>query len=158
MAEIANLRAEEIMSQDVPTIAPQASLSTILQKLLISESPCVVVVDEEQRPLGVVTERDLLPLAMKGRYPPGAALRLVLQDEEHVLDFLQEIRKASASTARQIMTSPVRCVDADMNVADVAATMEAYDFRQLPVTRDGRVIGIITRRLLVRTIGNFRAS
>ena len=149
------VKAQSVMNSDVPTVAPETSVPGIVQRLLDSGSSCVVVVDDGRVPVGIVTERDLLPLAAKEGYLSGAAIRQILQDETHLLDFLGEVRKSRSVRAAELMSAPVQCVDVDTNLPTVATTMETYGYRQLPVTRDGRLVGLITRRHIVRAVGEF---
>ena len=90
---------------------------------LMAEHDCgqIPVVDEAQRPIGVVTDRDI-------------AIRVVAQGKD--------TNNACASDA---MTSPVRTVNADTSLKDLVCTMEADQIRRVPVVdNDGRLTGIVS--------------
>jgi CBS domain-containing protein len=53
----------EVMSRDVRTVGPATPLHDVARVLLRHKIGCVVVVDEAKRPLGIVTESDLLARA-----------------------------------------------------------------------------------------------
>jgi len=155
MPERLKASAGAIMSRDVPTLARDASVADAVRLLLERGASCAVVVEEGNLPSGIITERDLLPMATEqGGGLPGLVLRQILQDERHILDFLQQARKAHASRVADVMSSPVQCADIDMTVGQVAAIMEAFDYRQLPVVREGRLVGLVTRHDIVRAIAD----
>ena len=154
MPERLNIRAQDIMSRDVLTLIDDASIVDAVRLLLERGASCAVVVEEGDHVKGIVTERDLIPLAMKDVVPPGIALRQILQDTPHILDFLRELRKADASRIAEVMNSPVQCADIDMTVGQMADVMEAFGRRQLPVVREGRLVGMVTRRDVLRAIAS----
>ena len=144
-------RAEEIMSQDVLTAPANAPIREVVRAMVDRGKECVVVVDEG-RPVGMVLERDLLPLAVAEATPPAMALRELLHDEAHILAFVREMRKASASQVGEVMESPVQSVEAGMTLVEVAAVLEAFGCEQVPVLRDGRLVGLITCADIVRAL------
>ncbi|MCL7497182.1 MULTISPECIES: CBS domain-containing protein [Streptomyces] len=84
----------------------------------------VPVLDEDERPVGVVSEADLLR---------------------------RQIAKLGASTAEGIMTSPVVVARPEWSVVEAAKMMEKHKVKRLPVVDDtGRLIGVISRSDLVR--------
>ncbi len=111
---------------------------------------CVVV--DQGRPVGIVLEWDPLPLAVAEATPPAVALRKLLHDEAHTLAFVSEMRKASASLVGDVMESPVQSVEAGMTLVDVAAVLEIFGYGQVPVIRDGLLVGLITCRDIVREL------
>jgi len=52
------------------------------------------------------------------------------------------------------MSSPVQSVEVDVPIGQVAALMEALDYRQVPVTLAGKLVGLVTRRDIVRAIAD----
>ena len=144
-------RAEEIMSHDVLTTSANAPIREVVRAMVDRGQECVVVVDQE-RLVGIVLDRDLLPLAVAEATPPAAALRELLHDEAHTLAFVSEMRKASASQVSEVMQSPVQSVEAGMTLAEVAAVLEAFGYREVPVAREERLVGLITRADIIRAL------
>ncbi len=144
-------RAEEIMSHDVLTAPADAPVGEVVRAMADRGMGCVVVVDQG-RPIGMVLERDLLPLAVAEATPPAVALRELLHDEAHILAFVREMRKASASRVGEVMESPVQSVEAGMTLVEVAAVLEACGYREVPVVREGRLVGLITRADIIRAL------
>jgi CBS domain-containing protein len=139
------------MSHDVLTAPANAPIREVVRAMVDRGKACVVVVDEG-RPVGIVLERDLLPLAVEEGTPPAVALRELLHDEAHILAFVREMRKASAAQVGEVMESPVQSVETGMTIPEVASVLEVFGCAQVPVVRDGRLVGLITCADIIRAL------
>ncbi|MHB1132408.1 MAG: CBS domain-containing protein [Chloroflexota bacterium] len=61
------------------------------------------------------------------------------------------------ATVREVMTSPAVCVGPDTTLDEVAAVIVAKDINRVPVVVEGRLVGIIGRADLVRSLACRRA-
>ena len=155
MPERLNITAEQIMLTDVPTLTMTASISEAIELLADKEIACAVVVDESHKPQGIVTERDLLTLTedLEGSHL-ATVLERMLQEEHHIFDAMRGLRKMAATTVADVVSRPVKCAEADMTIGRLASIMETFDYRQLPVVRDGRLVGLVGRQEIVRAIAD----
>ena len=154
MPERLNFRAREIMDKDVLVLPRDCPVAEAVRLMAERHMSCAVVV-EDDKPVGIVSERDLLPLAVRlDEGSPGPVLRRILSDEAHIFQFLKDIRKADANVVADVMSSPVECADADATIGQLAAMMETNGYRQLPVVQEGRLIGLVTRQDIVRAVAN----
>ena len=114
------------------TVAPGATLGEVEQLLVEGRCRGAVLVVEEGRPVGIFTERDVL-------------YRTALNDVDRT------------TPIGELATSPVKTAGADDLVADAVETMTRGGYRHLPlVDRDGRAVGILAGRDLLRFIaGHF---
>lgn len=153
MPERLSVTAEQIMLTDVPTLTMDASISEAIELLADKEIACVVVVDESQKPQGIVTERDLLALAedLDGTHL-ATVLKRMLQEEHHIFDAMRGLRKMAATTVSDVASHPVKCAEADMTIGRLASIMETFDYRQLPVVKDGSMVGLVGRQEIIRAI------
>src|SRR4029453_6622478 len=115
----------------------------VVNALLAGDAYAVPVVDTEARPLGTVTEADLLAnLEFHGGTDAapifgGAAAR-------------RRWRKASALTAAELMAAPVAVIGADAPISQAARRLSEPSHLQLCVVdHDMRLVGILTRRNLL---------
>jgi CBS domain-containing protein len=106
-------------SQQVVTIAPDASVRDLLGLLARHNIGAVVVSTDGQSVEGIVSERDVVRR---------------LHEDEHVLD----------GAVSAIMTSDVHSCRADTPVDDLRVMMTERRIRHVPVVTDGRLTGIIS--------------
>ncbi|GAA5216638.1 CBS domain-containing protein [Streptomyces thinghirensis] len=132
----------DLMSDAVVRVqrgTPFKEIAHLLQEYDITAVP---VVDEENRPVGVVSEADLLqkmwggdhgrsPEDGEGSRPAGG--------------------KASATDAAGLMTSPAVCARESWSVVDAARVMARHGIKRLLVVDEGgRLIGVVSRSDLLR--------
>jgi CBS domain-containing protein len=137
----------EIMDSNPETVTPDASVEEVVSTLRQNELPGVPVVDEDGRCVGIVTEADLvLPDADGDLHIPhyinlfGGTVFL-----EPLSRFEERLRKAFASSARDMMTPDPDTVGPDTSVREAARRIHETEHNRLPVVEDGRLVGVVTR-------------
>lgn len=151
--------ASELTNRDVPLVEPDLPIPQALRRLVKSPSGCLLVVDVERRPLGLVTDYDLIPAAVRS-VDPNRSLphRRALHEGPNFLDFLQDRKRTQALRVEDVMRHPVTAVDAQMTLGQVAALMLLYDQANVPVTDQGRVVGLLSSRNVLAGILGGAAS
>jgi CBS domain-containing protein len=140
------------MTSAVVAIRPDTPVGDVAKTLRDRGISAVPVVDETGSPLGMVSEGDLI-----GRDDADREARrdwwLTLLAEGEVLnpDFLASLRPPERR-ARDVMTAPVVTVGEETEIEEVARLLTAYRIKRVPVLRDGRIIGIVSRADLVRAL------
>jgi CBS domain-containing protein len=120
--------------------APAVDVARILERRHISGVP---VVDEAGAVVGIVSEADLLVKA------------LAEKDLRHSIDILtsrswEERRRYEGQIAADLMTpNPVTATD-DTPITELARIMLRRDINRIPILREGRLVGIVTRNDLLR--------
>src|SRR6516164_7358723 len=97
---------EEVMTRDVVAVPPSAGYKEIAELLHRQRISAVPVIDEDGRPLGVVSEGDLLPKEAEF----AAAHRGAWVDARHPVP---DLRRVEAVTAAELMSSPVVTITPD---------------------------------------------
>ena len=136
--------ATAIMLRDVPTVHHNTPLAETLDRLLETQKRRVVVTDDQQRVIGIITDGDVIRRAAR-RVRPGALRSLVawLGGGERPAEL--EVA-ARGRTAADIMTSPVVTVGLDTPIGQIIQLMIAHRVKRLPVLdADGRLAGLIGR-------------
>jgi CBS domain-containing protein len=131
------------MSHMVVSVRPGTTFKEIVELLGEHDITAVPVVDAVGRPIGMVSEADLLRKQSGQADPMGRLLTPQLGSEERV--------KVEATTAEGLMTSPVVGARPDWTVVEAARVMQDRGIKRLPVVDDiGRLIGIVSRSDLLR--------
>ena len=147
------MRAMDVMTTDVITINPDTTvqaLAAVLAERGISGAP---VVDSSGRLVGIVSEGDLLHRAEIGTARRHRERRRSWWLDHFASDLARDYIKSHGRTVKDIMTRDVVTVADDTDLGEVAALLETKRIKRVPVTRDGKVIGIISRANLVRALG-----
>lgn len=132
----------DVMTTNVVTVrrtTPLRDVATLLIEKGISGLP---VVDEEDRVVGVVSEGDFVTAAGHA----GALRKLIAR----VYAGGSDGGGVAESTAGAVMSHPPRTIAEDRPVSEAAAQMARWKVNRLPVVRDDKLVGIITRADIVR--------
>jgi CBS domain-containing protein len=131
--------AREIMTRDVTTFrvdTPAAEAAAVLAELRITAAP---VLDGNDDLVGMVSEADLIA----GRFSHDA--------RSHARRDLPA-EPPPARTVGELMTASVVAMSGSVDMADLAATMLECDVRSVPIVEGGTVVGIVSRRDLLRLL------
>jgi CBS-domain-containing membrane protein len=141
--------AADVMTPNCITIAPEATVEQAVGLMLSRHISGLFVVDKIGDLVGVITEGDLLRRDELGtqRHRPWW-LRLLASPARQAADFTQ----ANGRRVRDVMTEDVLSIAQDAPLEDVVATMERRRIKRLPVTADGRVVGVVSRADLLRAL------
>jgi CBS domain-containing protein len=139
----------DVMTRSVISVPPDATVEEAVKQMLARRISGLFVVDQGGDLVGVITEGDLLRRDELGteRDRPWW-LRLLVSPARQAADFT----RAHGRHVRDVMTPAVVSVAHDAALEEVVATMEQNRIKRLPVTRDGRVVGVISRSDLLRAL------
>lgn len=133
---------KDVMTSSVVSVAPNETVEGVARTLLRHRISAVPVVDGD-RLVGIVSEGDLMR-----RYEEHGAARAwwlsLLADRTY------EFLRTHGTRARDVMTREVITVSEDTNVERVAEILEARHIKWLPVVREGRLVGIVSRADILR--------
>jgi CBS domain-containing protein len=151
------MRAMDVMTTEVITVDPDTSvqaLARLLSERGISGAP---VVDSENRLVGIVSEGDLLHRVETGteRRPERLTgrrrswwLDTIASDQDLARDYV----KSHGRTVKDVMIPDVISVTDTTELAEIAMLLETKRIKRVPVMRDGKLVGIVSRANLVRAL------
>jgi CBS-domain-containing membrane protein len=140
------MQAKDVMTTTVVTVPPDTRVEQIAALLLERRISGVPVVDAGGRLLGIVTEGDLMRRPEMGtERQRGWWLRFFGDERERA----EEYARAHGSRADQVMTRNVVTVSEETPVREIARLLEERHIKRVPVVRDGRVVGIVSRANLL---------
>ena len=116
-----------IMTAEVITVSPQTPIHDALNMLTTNAISGMPVVDDAQKLVGILTEKDVLQILLNGKVSPNAV----------VADY---------------MSRDVVSFKEDDSAVAVCEFFVKNPMRRVPIVRDGRVVGIVSRRDIVSLI------
>jgi CBS domain-containing protein len=143
------MNVADIMTQPVITVQPETRIAEAARLMLQHRVSGLPVVDPGGAMIGIVTEGDLLRRAELGteRHRPHW-LELLLGPGRLARDYID----THARAVGEVMTENVASVAPDDTLPDVVRLMEKRHVKRLPVIKEGRLVGIVSRANLVRAL------
>ena len=140
------MQAKDVMTTPVVTVEPEAVVRDIAKLLLRRRISAVPVVDADHHLLGIVSEGDLMRRPESGTLRhPSWWLRLLAMPEGTATEY----SRSHARRARDVMTSRVVSVAEETPLEEIADLLERNSIKRVPVVRDGRLVGIVSRANLL---------
>jgi CBS domain-containing protein len=126
---------DSFMTKHVVTLSKKDLVREAIQIMAKKTISCIVIVDKNKKPVGVVTERDLVKRVLQMNVNPhGTEISVV-------------------------MSSPVITVTTDADIFDVMITMQKHNFRRvIVVDKEKRLVGLVTQSDLFRGIKKVQAE
>ncbi|MDA1100919.1 MAG: CBS domain-containing protein [Proteobacteria bacterium] len=147
------MRAKDIMTTDVATVAPDTAIADIAKLLMDNKISGVPVVNAAGETVGMVSEGDLLQqVGLAGEVRRSWWLRLVSSPEQDAKDFV----KSHGRCAADIMTTDLVSVTEDTTAAEIARLLEERRIKRVPVLRGGALVGIVSRGNLLHALAGHR--
>lgn len=145
------MQVREIMSHPVIVVHESDSLETVARVLLENNIGGVPVVDTAGGIVGMITETDF---GAKERSVPFSTFRSAqILDQWLSGSQIEVIYDAARNReAREIMSSPVKVLHEEDPIEKAAEMLVRFDITRLPVVRNGRPVGILARRDLLRVM------
>ncbi len=147
----------DLMRTGVPTLARSDSVARVALLLAEAQAPGLAVVDGNEI-VGIVTESDIIT-RQSDFTPPGVISVLdAVFTTDAGWDFDDEVRRALAMTAEDLMTHPVYSIRQQATLAEVATLMHQWGVNPVPVIGDaGEVVGLVSRADLVHVIAHLES-
>ncbi|MFL5024789.1 MAG: CBS domain-containing protein [Microvirga sp.] len=143
------LTAADVMTPGVITVRPETSIHEIAKLLCDHHISGVPVVEDEERLLGIVSEGDLIGHAQLAGERRRSWWQTFLNGPTVLA---QHYAKSHGRTASDVMTREVVTVLETTSVAETARVLEQHRIKRVPVLRDGRLAGIVTRSNLLQVL------
>jgi CBS domain-containing protein len=122
--EILKLPVQTNMRMVPPTVTASEPISSVVDKM-VRENIGAVVIMEENKAVGIITEKDVLERVVKTGKDFGTTL------------------------ARDVMSKPLISIEADRPMKKALDLMRKNNIRRITVTKDGALIGLVTERRLL---------
>jgi CBS domain-containing protein len=146
------LTAKDIMTKEVITVKPESSIEELSSLLVRNEISGVPVIDEKGTLYGIVTENDLISRNKRLHIPTVISFLDAAIYLESSKKFEQEVKRMAATRVGDICTRKVVTITEDASITDIATIMDEKKAQLLPVVRNGKVIGIVGKRDVLKAV------
>jgi CBS-domain-containing membrane protein len=154
------MRALDVMTPSVLVAIPEMTVQAAAKLLAENHISGMPVVDTAGQVIGMISEGDLLH-----RTEIDTDAEANGQRRSWWLDFLASTRelastyvKEHARTVRDVMSGTVVSVAEDTPLAEIANLLERRRIKRVPVMRDGKLVGIVSRSNLIRALASVPAD
>ncbi|MGD9826573.1 CBS domain-containing protein [Desulfobacter sp.] len=146
--------AMDIMEKEVISITPETDITRAVEILLNNHINGVPVVDGDGMLKGILCQSDLIFQQKNISLPPILTFLDGIIPLSSSKKLEQEMKKIAASTVAQAMVVDPVTVTPDTPVSDIAALMVEKHFHTIPVVQDGKVVGIVGKEDVLKTLIN----
>jgi CBS domain-containing protein len=120
---------KDMMTKNVITLHKGSTAAEAVKLMAKHTISCVIIIDKNYRPVGIITERDMVKRVLSNRLDP------------------------SSTKIDDVMTSPVMTLPANRRITDAVNLMQKYNFRRVVVvTTQNKLLGILTQSDLLMEV------
>lgn len=143
--------AKEIMTKDVISVKSKDLVEDVIKILMEKNISGVPVVDDDNHVIGIVTEGDLIYRSKKLKIPTFFSILDGYVFLESTKTIEKQLKKMVGYRVEDVMTTDVITVDEEQTVEEVATLMTKEKINRVPVVADEQLVGIISRRDIIRS-------
>lgn len=146
------LKAKDIMTRNVITVSPETEIAQAAKLLIEKSVNGVPVVDETGKLVGIICQSDLI--AQQKRIPLPSVFTLLdsFIPLTSMKNFEKAVHKIAATTVADAMTSNPVTIKPETSIEELASLMVDKNFHTLPVVDEGKLVGIVGKADVLRTL------
>jgi len=146
------LTAADIMTRQVITVTRETTVKELAELFVQHRISSLPVVDGEGKLVGMVTETDLIEQDRNLHIPTVISLfdGVFYLESERKLE--EQLKKMTGKAVADIFTAKVETADPGMPISTIADIMSANRYNAVPVVDNGKLVGIVARIDLIRTM------
>ena len=145
------MKASDVMVANVITVGPQATVQDVAKILLENRISGVPVVDNGGKMVGIISEGDLIRRAETGTERHRSRW-IEIFIGKHAL--ANEYVKSHALAVKDVMTRNVVTARPETHLGEIASTMEKHGIKRVPIVKDGKLVGIVSRANLLQALAS----
>lgn len=147
------MHAVDVMTREVITVSPQTPVQEIVNLMLRNRISAAPVVDDAGKVVGMVSEGDLMHRAENQTDRRDSWWLTALFSARN--DAAQYV-KSHGQRAKDVMTRDLVSVEEDTPLYKIAQTLEKHHIKRVPVLREGKLVGIVSRSNLLHGLSTMQ--
>jgi CBS domain-containing protein len=145
------MRAIDVMVRDVVTVRPDTDVADAIKLLAEHDVSALPVLDKEGNLVGVLSEADLIHRAEIGTEKRRPWWQEAVTGASTLAE---EFAKSHGKKVGEVMTDAVVSVTEETPLSDIAALFERKRIKRVPVVKDGKLVGIVSRSNLIQALAS----
>src|SRR5260370_28809556 len=143
--------ASDVMVRDVKTVGPGTDVAEAAGLMAQNDLSALPVVDDDEQLVGILSEADLLQ-----REEIGTDVRRPrwIEAMTPATTLAAEFAKSHGKQVKELMSEDVITAGEDTPLAEIAAILERRCIKRIPITRDGALVGIVSRGNLAQALAS----
>jgi CBS domain-containing protein len=149
---------KDVMRREVPVAGPEATIAELARLMVEHRVPGVPIVSNGEL-IGIVTEADLIQREANLEAPSIVPFLDAIIVADAGTPFEEELRRVVATTAGELMSSPVISIRDIATPSELATLMLQEQINPVPVVDEGRqIVGLATRTGLIEMIARLESE
>jgi len=146
--------ASDVMTRNVVSVRPDDETPVIAAVLAKHNISAVPVIDGDGKLLGIVSEGDLMaPFSRMTMARRAWWLEMLAEGERLAPEFLNYV-SVDHHAAADLMTKNVITAEETTPIPAIADLLMLHKIKRVPILREGRVVGIVSRADIMRAISH----
>src|SRR5580704_6553465 len=147
------MKAADVMVSNVISVGSQASVQEVAEVLLRNRVSGVPVTGSQGELIGIVSEGDLMRRPEAGTQRRHSWwLHLVASKEGLASEYI----KSHSRKVVDVMSRNVVTASPETPIGDVAELLERHAIKRVPIVKDGKVVGIVSRANLLQALASLK--
>jgi CBS-domain-containing membrane protein len=148
------MKAADVMNHDVITVKRDDDVAEAVDLLTRYDISAVPVVDDDDKVVGILSEADLIHREEIGTEKPHPWwLEAVMPASK----LAGEFAKSHGRRVDEVMSHEVVTAAEDTSLGEIAMLLERHRIKRIPIVRDGKLVGIVSRSNLIQALASSQA-
>ena len=145
------MKAMDVMVRDVVTVSPEDDIADVIKLLAEHDISALPVVDDDGHVVGVISEADLIH---REEISTGKHRPWWLEALTPASTLANEFAKSHGRRVSELMSTDVVSASEDTSLGQIATLLEKHRIKRIPILRDGRLVGIVSRANLIQALAS----
>jgi len=149
------VKAMDVMVRDVVTVTPSDKISDAIRLLAEHDVSALPVVNHDKTVVGIISEADLLHREEIGTEKQRSWW---LEAMTPATTLAAEFAKSHGRRVEEIMSTDIISASEDTPLGEIATLLEKHRIKRLPILRDGKLVGIVSRSNLIQALASLQSK
>src|SRR5262252_5821867 len=149
------MKAMDVMVRDIVSVKPDADVASAIKLLIEHDISALPVVDDDGTVVGVISEADLVRREEIGTEKQRTWWLEALTPASTLAE---EFAKSHGRRVSEVMSTHVISASEDTPLGEIATLLEKHRIKRVPILRNGKPVGIVSRSNLVQAVASQQAQ